>query len=280
MDLKKIGVVGAGIMGSGIAQSFAERQIPVILIDRDESALKSARQSITSSMMKRFEKGHLESAPEMQCLITSNDMSDLKPCDFVIEVVPENFDLKVQILKTIEDIVGDNCIIATNTSSLSVSKLQSHLRHPAKFLGVHYMNPPVKIPLIEIISGDQTDLNIAQRIHAFLKQLGQSPIYAKDTPGFVINRLLIPMLNTAIDMFANGVATAEDMDIAMTCGANFPMGPLALSDLIGLDTVLSIMQILEHDNPHTCKPSPYLLEMVKLGYLGRKTGRGFFEYTK
>lgn len=277
-EIKKIGVLGAGIMGSGIAQSFLEKDFPVVLIDRDQDILDQANNQIFQSIQKRHEKQYLDHLPNRALLSLSVSLAAFHDCDLVIEVVPEDLTLKSKILQEIEAHISDHTILASNTSSIPISLLQKNIKSPGRFMGIHYMNPVVKIPLIELIPGETTSPDVVDKTYHFLLDLGKTPIRVMDTPGFVVNTLLIPMLNAAINMLAAGTASAVDIDKAMTVGANFPMGPLALADMIGLDTVLSIMRILENHDADTYKPASQLIEMVAAGKLGRKTGEGFFKY--
>jgi 3-hydroxybutyryl-CoA dehydrogenase len=278
-NIRTVGVLGSGIMGAGIAQSFLEQGFDVILVDQNEDVLNKAKTNISASMAKRFEKNILSQCHDVSTKLSlSTNLDDLVVCDLVVEAVPENFELKTKILQQIDALLPESKILATNTSSLSVTTLAEKLVHKKRFLGIHYMNPVIKIPLIELIFTDVTPENLKTDLHTFFSDMGRVPVVTKDTPGFIVNAILIPMINSSIKVLEQNIATAEDIDKAMTTGANFPIGPLALADLIGLDTILSIMQILQRSDPVLNKPVDLLVTMVKNEKLGRKTGEGFYSY--
>jgi 3-hydroxybutyryl-CoA dehydrogenase len=266
MDTRKqqIGVIGAGIMGSGIAQTFVENDYPVVLIDIQESVLINSISKIEASLDKRGFSKHL--------LSYATTYDTLTDCALVIEAVPENLTLKHQVLKSIEQHISSLAILASNTSALSIEALKSVLTYPERFLGIHFMNPVIKIPLVELIPLETTKEENLQWIITLLTNMNKQTIVCRDAPGFLVNALLLPMINQSINLLHERRATAEDIDKAMTYGANFPIGPLALADLIGLDTVLSIMETLS-------EPSPLLITKVREGNIGRKSGKGFYTYT-
>ena len=268
-------------MGSGIAQVALAHGLPVVLVDTDPASLERARDRIGAGLRKAADKGALALSPDdcLAGLSTGTALAATAGCELVIEAVPEILSVKLEVLAALSQLSPD-LVIATNTSSLPISTLAKSVSRPERFLGVHFFNPVPVLPLVELISHDGTDSRLVQQVADFLVEaLGKEVVRCADRPGFVVNALLIPYLCSAISLLESGAATAEDIDRAMVFGCSHPMGPLALSDLIGLDTVAAIAQTLadESGNPHL-NPPALLRSKVANGELGRKSGRGFFEY--
>ncbi|ANY87528.1 MULTISPECIES: 3-hydroxybutyryl-CoA dehydrogenase [Pseudomonas] len=282
MSIQHIAVIGAGTMGNGIAQVCAVAGYQVLLIDVSQAALERGVATLGKNLERQVNKGTLEAdkAEAAKTRIrTSTDYADLGSAQLVIEAATENLELKQRILKQVAANVGNDCLIATNTSSLSVTALAASIEHPERFIGVHFFNPVPMMALVEIIRGLQTSDSTYAQALVVTEKLGKTPITAGNRPGFVVNRILVPMINEAIFVRQEGLASAEDIDTGMRLGCNQPIGPLALADLIGLDTLLAIMEAFhEGFNDSKYRPAPLLKEMVAAGYLGRKSGRGFFTY--
>jgi 3-hydroxybutyryl-CoA dehydrogenase len=282
MTSQSIGVIGAGTMGSGIAQTCAVAGVSVTMIDVDDAAVGRGRNAVSSSLDRLVKKGAV-SASDMDAALArisgTTDYGSLSTCDFIIEAATENEALKVKIIKQVDDLAKPDTILATNTSSISITKLAAATRRPGQFIGVHFFNPVPLMALVEVIRGLQTDEATVRAACELVKRLGKTPIVVKNSPGFVVNRLLCPMLNEAVFAYADGLASAQEIDDAMKLGCNHPIGPLALADLIGLDVVLAVMEVFYRDfNDPKYRPAPLLKEMVAAGYLGRKAGRGFHAY--
>jgi len=277
-----IGVIGAGTMGSGIAQSCAVAGVSVAMIDVDAAAVERGRNAVASSLDRLVKKEKLSAADKQAALGRINGTTDyaaLRACDFVIEAATENEALKVKILKQVDELARPDAILATNTSSISITKLAATTSRPQRFIGMHFFNPVPMMALVELIRGLQTDDATVEAASALAKRLGKTPIVVKNAPGFIVNRLLCPMLNEAVFVFAEGLASAQEIDDGMKLGCNHPIGPLALADLIGLDVLLAVMEVFYRDfNDPKYRPAPLLKEMVAAGYLGRKSGRGFYTY--
>lgn len=282
MEIKKIGVAGAGTMGSGIAQVCATYGYEVILRDLEERFIKNGLNNIEKSLGKFVEKGKMREDEKKAILArikTTTRLEDFADCDLVIEAIVENAELKKAFFSDLNKVVKAEAIFASNTSSISITELGAASGRPEKFIGMHFMNPVPLMKLVEVIRGAQTSQETAETIIELAKKLDKVPVEVNDSPGFVSNRVLMPMINEAIFCVYEGVATPEAVDAVMKLGMNHPMGPLELADLIGLDVCLSILEVLYRDfNDPKYRPCPLLRKMVRAGYLGRKTGRGFYTY--
>jgi 3-hydroxybutyryl-CoA dehydrogenase len=282
MNLQNIGVIGAGTMGNGIAQVCALAGFSVTLIDISENALQKALATVGKNLDRQIAKETLTPEQKLAALDkirTSTDYASLQGAQLVIEAATENLDLKLRVLQQIAAQVSADCVIASNTSSLSITQLAASVSQPERFIGLHFFNPVPVMGLIEVIRGLQTGDATHALALDMATRLGKTAITAGNRPGFVVNRILVPMINEAILVFQEGLASAEDIDAGMRLGCNQPIGPLALADLIGLDTLLAIMEAFyDGFNDSKYRPAPLLKEMVAAGYLGRKTGRGFHAY--
>jgi 3-hydroxybutyryl-CoA dehydrogenase len=282
MPIRTIGIIGAGTMGSGIAQVSASAGLEVILVDVSETAVDKGVATVARNLERLVGKGKMTAAEKdaaLQRITRSTTYDALRPADLVVEAATENFELKVKILKQIDPLVRADAIVASNTSSVSITKLASAISRPERFIGMHFFNPVPAMALIEIVRGLQTSDATHDVVEALSTRLGKSPITVKSAPGFVVNRILLPMLNEAFFVLAEGDANPTEIDEGMKLGCNHPIGPLALADLIGLDVLLSVMQTI-HDEFSDSKyrPAPLLKELVAAGYLGRKSGRGVYRY--
>ncbi|MGF6810556.1 3-hydroxybutyryl-CoA dehydrogenase [Paraburkholderia sp. Clong3] len=282
MAIETVGIVGAGTMGNGIAQTAAVSGLKVMMIDLAEAALVKGMATLTSSLERLVAKEKIDAATRDAALArieTSTDYQRLANVDLVIEAATESTELKVRILKQIEASARADSIIASNTSSISITALASTLSDASRFVGMHFFNPVPLMPLVEIIRGLQTNDATVQAIRELTTRFGKSPICVRNAPGFVVNRILVPMINEAFFVLAEGVATAEEIDAGMRLGANHPIGPLALADLVGLDVCLSVLDVFAKDfGDPKYRACPLLREFVAAGRLGRKTGQGVYGY--
>jgi 3-hydroxybutyryl-CoA dehydrogenase len=282
MDERRIGVIGAGTMGNGIAQISALAGYDVTMIDVDDAALQRGRDALQSSLARMVKKGTLAQADAdaaLQRVHGSTELQQLRGAHLLIEAATERLELKLSILRQLDELADADAVIATNTSSISITQLAAVLRRPQRFIGVHFFNPVPLMALVELIRGLQTDDAAHAAARRFVERVGKTAVDVRNSPGFVVNRLLVPMINEAIFVLHEGVASAADIDAAMKLGCNHPIGPLALADMIGLDTVLAVMQVFyEGFNDPKYRPAPLLKEMVAAGRLGRKSGHGFYRY--
>jgi len=276
MSITTVGIIGAGTMGNGIAQACATSGIQVVMVDISEAAVAKGIATVASSLERLLKKEKITAADRDAALARikgSTSYDDLKTSQLVIEAATENHDLKVKILKQIDAIVPADVIVASNTSSISITN------RPDRFIGMHFFNPVPMMALVEIIRGLQTSDATHDAVHAMAKALGKTPITVKNAPGFVVNRILVPMINEALFVLSEGLATPEDIDAGMKLGCNQPIGPLALADMVGLDVCLAVMEVyLSEFGDSKYRPCPLLREMVAAGHLGRKTGRGVYQY--
>jgi 3-hydroxybutyryl-CoA dehydrogenase len=282
MSIRTVGVVGAGTMGAGIAQIASVAGFEVVLIDVSDVALDKGLTTVSASLARLSAKGKLseeEASVAVAHIRTSTDYAQLAPVDIVIEAATEGLDLKLKILKKIESVARPDAVIASNTSSISITGLAAALENPARFVGMHFFNPVPLMPLVEVVRGLQTSDDASNAIREMAKRVGKSPIEVRNSPGFVVNRILIPMINEALFVLSEGVATPGEIDEGMRLGANHPIGPLALADLVGLDVCLAVMDVYLRDfGDSKYRACPLLREFVAAGHLGRKTGRGVYKY--
>jgi 3-hydroxybutyryl-CoA dehydrogenase len=281
-EIKHIGIIGAGQMGNGIAHVAAQNGFTVTMVDVNPASLEKALATIAKNMDRQIQKGSLTEADKKTAegrLQTSTKMADLKDCDLVVEAATENEDVKKKIFKELDGILKPEGFIASNTSSISITRLAAVTTRPEKFIGLHFMNPVPMMALVEIIRGLATTQETYERILEVAQKMGKTAATSEDVPGFIVNRLLLPMLNEAAYALQDGVADVRSIDTAMKLGAGHPMGPLQLADFIGLDTCVAIMRVLHNElGDSKYRPCPLLVKYVDAGWLGKKSGRGFYDY--
>ncbi|MBC7729867.1 MAG: 3-hydroxybutyryl-CoA dehydrogenase [Microbacteriaceae bacterium] len=282
MEIQTIGVIGAGTMGNGIAQACAVSGLDVVMVDIDEGAVQHGLGAVASSLERLVKKGKLTLDAQVAALAhirVGTGYALLQPAQLVIEAATENEGLKRKILAQLDAMLPPDTLVATNTSSISITKLAAATQRPDRFIGMHFFNPVSMMALVEVIRGLQTSDATHAAVKTLAQRLGKTPVSVKNAPGFVVNRILIPMLNEAFFVLAEGLASAEDIDAGMKLGCNHPVGPLALADMIGLDVCLAVMNVyVEEFADSKYRPCPLLKEMVAAGWLGRKTGRGVYRY--
>lgn len=283
MTVRHVAVLGSGQMGSGIAQVFAQSGYEVTLYDLQKEALNQSKKQIERLLLRSIEKERITSAEKeatMKRLQFTRELSDLKHVDLVVEAVVEDEAVKVELFKQLDDMTSEDTILASNTSSIPITKLAAATQRPEKVVGMHFMNPVPVMKLVEVIRGLQTDDRTYKKVFQLTKELNKTAVLSMDFPGFIANRILMPMINEAIFTVYEGVASVEDVDTVMKLGMNHPMGPLTLADFIGLDTCLSIMEVMyEGFGDSKYRPCPLLKQYVQAGWYGKKSGRGFYIYT-
>lgn len=282
--MKKIGVLGAGTMGAGIAQVLLQGGYEVAMRARRQTSIESGKAKIEKNFSKMVAKEKISEADKTEFLSKlqiSTELDIFKDSDIIIEATTENMEAKKELAKQIDEVCKEGAIFATNTSSLSITEIAACMKHPEKVIGMHFFNPVPAMKLVEVIKGFATDESVNKEIIEMTEKIGKTPVQVEEGPGFVVNRILLPMINEGIGILADGLASAEDIDKAMKLGAGHPMGPLALADLIGLDVCLAIMETLYSEfGDSKYRPHPLLRKMVRSNNLGMKTGKGFFDYSK
>ena len=284
MEIKKVGVLGAGTMGAGIAQVSVEAGYSVVLIDVVPGIVEKAVNGLNKAWARAVEKGKVtaETVVNYKALLTgSTDINDLKDVDIVIEAIVENIDIKKKVQKQLSEICKADAILATNTSALSITEIAAATNRPDKVVGMHFFNPVVVMKLVEVIPGVVTTEDVVQAVIELAKKIGKEPVLAKESPGFIVNRILVPYINEAANVFQEGIASAEEIDKAMILGAGMPMGPLALADLVGIDIILAVCEFFVKEFADSkYRPSLAFRQKVRAGHLGKKTGKGFYDYSK
>jgi 3-hydroxybutyryl-CoA dehydrogenase len=282
MSIRTVGIIGAGTMGNGIAQACAVAGVDAVMVDISDSAVNKGLATVAGSLDRLLKKDKISAADKDAALArikTSTNYEDLKSAQLVIEAATENEELKLRILKQADGLLAPEVIIASNTSSISITKLAAATTRPDRFIGMHFFNPVPMMALVEIIRGLQTSDDTHAAVKQLAEKLGKTPITVKNAPGFVVNRILVPMINEAFFVLAEGLASPEDIDAGMKLGCNHPVGPLVLADMIGLDVCLAVMEVyLREYGDSKYRPCPLLREMVAAGHLGRKAGRGVYRY--
>ena len=278
----KIAIIGTGTMGNGIAQAFAQGGYRVIMKDLSEELLHKAVSNIDKSLSKLVEKEKIsvsEKSKILDRICPTMSYDDIKDCGLVVEAIAENMELKKKVFRELDEACHTGCILATNSSSLSITEIAACTKRPEKVIGMHFFNPVPVLKLVEVIRGQLTSDSVYECVRGIAEKIGKVPVQVKEAPGFLVNRLLIHMINEGIGAFADGVASKEEIDEAMKLGARHPIGPLALADLVGLDVCLAIMEVLHQEfGEDKYRPHPLLRKMVRANLLGRKTGKGFYEY--
>lgn len=278
----KIAVIGTGTMGNGIAQAFAQSGYQVIMKDLSDALLQRAKGNIDKSLSRIVAKEKMSADEKDQILAriaTTLSYDDIKDAGLVVEAIAENMDLKKRVFRELDEACNADCILATNSSSLSITEIAAATQRPEKVIGMHFFNPVPVLKLVEVIRGQLTSDSVYECVKGIAEKIGKVPVQVNEAPGFLVNRLLIPMINEGIGAFADGVASKEEIDEAMKLGAGHPIGPLALADLVGLDVCLAIMEVLHHEfGDDKYRPHPLLRKMVRAGLLGRKNGIGFYDY--
>ena len=284
MEFKTIGVLGAGTMGAGIAQVCAEAGFKVVLVDIAPEFVDKAVKGMNKNWSKAVEKGKMaaDQVEKLNALVTtSTDNASFKDCDIVIEAIVENIDIKKKVFKELGEICGPDAILASNTSALSITEIAAATNRPSKVVGMHFFNPVPVMKLVEVIPGAETTDDVVEAVMDLSRKIGKEPVRAKESPGFIVNRILVPYINEAAIVYQEGIASAEEIDKAMRLGANMPMGPLALCDLVGIDVVLAICEYYWREfGDSKYRPSLAFRQKVRAGHLGMKTGKGFYDYTK
>ncbi len=280
----KIGIIGTGTMGNGIAQAFAQSGYDVVMKDLSDEFLQNAVKNIDKSLSRLVAKEKLSEDEKSQILgriSTTLSYDDIKDCGLVVEAIAENMELKKRVFRELDEACNADCILASNTSSLSITEIAACTKRPEKVIGMHFFNPVPVLKLVEVIKGQLTADSVFDCVQGIAKKIGKVPVTVNEAPGFLVNRLLIPMINEGIGALADGVASKEEIDEAMKLGAGHPIGPLALADLVGLDVCLAIMEVLHHEfGDDKYRAHPLLRKMVRANLLGRKTGVGFYDYRK